>query len=1644
MSKQKYTEQEKERTLRLIDFLRQIATIRYKSVRKVDDYEKHIWFCKLPKEPGCHTLAWGKDEEHDPDIWLEIQKGKEPPLPAVPAKCKPWVDQEELHRKDDLPSLLSRIKEDIPNPDWSEGSDIPKSVALDRKIEDFPDVLKLWQDYVEEKWKPWVTFHSRWKKVNDFYSTLFSIYLQQLRLGEEYELVVGFGLLSWKAPSGYSVLRHLVVADVMLDFDAQHGRLILRPHTEGAKLRSELDMLDVEDQPENAAKLIQDFGDTGEDDPWEIGSVEGVLKALVHSIDPAGEYDESLEPIHRVTLQKPCVDWAPALILRKRSTKGLTETLKDIRAQLEQEGNIPENFAMVAELDSEQAPADEEPDHGIIEGYDGELFFPKPANREQERIARLLESSFGVLVQGPPGTGKSHTIANLICHLLATGQRTLITAKTPRALQVLERLVPEELRSLCVNLLGDGPDERRALESSVQGILSRQQTWNPRQAEARHQELEKQLKELNKEKAVIERRLLNIREAETRNHHVAGGYYKGSAARIAERVNREWDNFSWFTDTVPLEGACPISVSDLQGTLGELRFFNAQKCTELKAFWNISDSSDEAITLLLEIFPSREHFITLVNEEQYARQAMEENKGADETLVARLSSCNREKIEQLQNDLMSLYNKLNQLAIHSENWTNHAIEDILSENSGNWKMIAKSMTDNLSLLETHASLVDTTIISIPDKDINILHQDAVILYKHMHNGGGLGWAMFRPTVVKERKYFLDKVRIDGVPCSSKEDFAKVALVLEVRSKSNELWKIWDTYYTKILNSYDDQTKFFKGLLSRLNNILSLEELVDKCHADVLTIPGLPTPVWDVNSIMQYVEACRMAMAIFRTQKASQAIQRLESLAHPTNCKISSHPHINELVSAVRNRDVEKYAHSLSELSSLRADCIRFMALHGTLNSLRSQLPQLTDALMASPHDEYWAKRIQQIEKAWYWAQANRWLKDCVESEDSPALEKRMFQIDGEISSIITELAAINAWDFCFSRMENTHRQHMTAWQQSMKRLGKGTGKQAHRHRRDAQAHLNACREAVPAWVMPLHRIWDTVKPARALFDVIIVDEASQCGMESLPLLYMAKKIVIVGDDKQISPEAVGIERDAVENLKRQFLFDFSFKSSFDVESSLFDLGMLHYGCNRITLREHFRSMPEIIRFSNELCYSNTPLIPLRQYGQDRLPPLEHIFVENGFRKGSGARVTNEPEAEALVSKIRELCHDYRYRDKSMGVIVLQGEGQARLIEELLLQEIGAEEMEQRHLVCGNPYNFQGDERDIIFLSMVAAGNDTLGTLSKDSDIRRFNVAASRARDQLFLFHSVTANELSPMCLRRRLIEFFEQTRPCEFAGINVAELEQQALRDNRSIVKPQTPFDSWFEVDVALELLRRGYRVLPQYEVAGKFIDLVIDGGQSRLAVECDGDHWHGPDEYETDMLRQRQLERCGWHFFRVRESAFYCDKEQAMAALWPLLEERGIFPCSRVSVEDDEENVTFTSHEGKNNPEMERRRLSSESEEQDIGKSVADDELQSSENINSINTMDNSQVLYHKKDNIEVQNGDTVLYVDIESPDKEKQVQITNLESNPEWGFININTPIAQALIGEHVGSIVEALLPRGVSRLLIKKIVRMEHSTS
>ena len=1478
----------RKRVLDLVEYLMRLARLRTKIIRDVQDYQDVLWLDDIPRgQKECFTRAWGPDERvEDADIWTEIRNRKEPPLPKVPTDCEGWYEQASLRNKNDIPELLPEITKLIEHPGSQEQTDNPEFISHTERLQDHPEVQNTWEKYIDERWFPWVDEHNDWEHIHKVYAKLFAIHQEQLRLGEEYELVLAFGLLIWQTNHGQRVRRHIIVANATLEFESQLAKFTVRPLPDGAKVRPELDMLDGEDQPVNAEQTARDSLAEGEDDdPWNTSVVEGVLQSLVHSIDPEGEYSSALQP-KSTPSKKPVVVYAPALILRKRSVQGLTETLKRIKEKIENGGGIPTQFGSLAEIQTTGSGVSEHDPGEATSRFDGNLFFPKPWNEEQRRIAEKMRTSKGILVQGPPGTGKSHTIANLICHLLATGQRTLITAKTPRALQVLEGLVPKELHPLCISLLGGGPAERKSLESSVSGILQKDNDWQANRATRKIKNRERKLQQLREEKAEVARRLRQIRESETYPHVIAEGTYRGTAARIAETVNRDRNAYEWFTDTVLMEAPCPLTKNSLQEILDGLRRFGPATRKELGQKWPEN---------LIPI----EGFGHLVESENKAIQEHERWFGrADNYTVAALSDIAGDEVQAINDAVRDLENLLHKLSTLTHMWVEEALRDIAGGSALTWRERHRATQTAIETIEPLVSVADNRTIAFPDGiDNQTLLEISHKLKKYVARGGRLSWwtKPFQSKTVREHRQVLEGVMMNGRRCISLEQFSVLIDVLTVRHECEKAWRVWAGHHSGTSGLYALQLQELRQLHEALSQVLSLEALIDNCRTAIRRCSSLHQPRWmDESEVEHLLAACRAALAAQDTRRASEEIQNLEEPLVGLVRKANSHPITQKCLSAIRERDVDRYQHAVHQIQDL-AEQLRLMQEHDVrLNRLRDLVPNLTVKMEETYDSADWDRRISDIGSAWEWAQAKFWVDEYIRNDDYSSLQERSRRIERDVSKVVAELAELHAWSFCLSRLEDSHRSRMRAWQQAMVRLGKATGKYAWRHRRDAQTHLNECREAVPAWVMPLHRVWDTVIPSPGIFDVVIIDEASQCGPEALPLLYLGKKVLIVGDDKQISPEAVGLDRSAVHRLMEQFLSDFAFKDTFAVESSLFDHGQRLYHGGHITLREHFRCMPEIIRFSNDHFYSATPLIPLRQYGTDRLAPLEHVFVEGGHREGSHQTVINKPEADAIVEKIVKLCNDKRYSDKTMGVVVLQTGAQPGLIERELLKQLGAEEMERRRLVCGNPYSFQGDERDVMFLSMVAATNERIGPYTKPADERRFNVAASRARDQMFLFHSVTVNDLSESDLRRKLLEFFVNpvTRP--IAGIKREELELRAVQDDRTVLEPPAPFDSWFEVDVALALARKNFFVVPQYKVAGKRIDLVVGEGNSRLAVECDGEYHHGVDQYEKDMERQRQLERCGWEFFRVRESAFRANKETALERLWSMLEERGIVPNAK------------------------------------------------------------------------------------------------------------------------------------------------------
>jgi hypothetical protein len=1490
---------ERDKAIRLFTYLKDICALRTTQVRNVTTYDQVFWLSDLPRHKLCRCIVWRlidpsplTSDQHS-DLWIEVRKPALKSPPELPDELEPWIKSEEL-----TDSSLSEpgFYEQIPLSALQGDSVSTDSNAL-ASISEYPHVFDKWVDYVETKWNPWASEDRELQKVQKAYNQLFNIYQRQEKLGEQYEVIFGVGFLLWRSPHSGEIRRHILALQARIEFDRVKGIMSVGSAIDGPKPELECSMLETSDRP-NSTDLtgIEEDAKALDGDPWDAVGLECVLRGFANAIPTTGDYAPLFEHTG-IASEKPIVRLAPALILRKRTRRTFEGFYRQIIDQIREGEEIPENIRRIIDI-VEDSPTEEKEGVEIETGtttptlLDVELYFPLPANDEQKRIVQKVEHRRGVLVQGPPGTGKSHTIANLVSHFLAKGKRILVTSETPRALEVLRSKLPREIEELCVVWLGSGPDSQKALERSVLGITQRKANWNASKELNLIDQFARRLDAERKEQARLRHDLRACRESDIYQHQNVFGRYSGTLQQIAMEINQERDRFEWFADR-PGGAADPAVTADDLLTMVKIH----RKLTP-----EIKDQRKCRLFPLEQLILPNE-FCRLVDAEQKADLA---HKEAQDKLIypgyAQLSALDREKRDAVKRMIEGIQATQDTLSKHFHPWAERASREILGDQDRVWRQILASTIDNIDhiehLLNEHGTL---DVKGLNAKDLRLVEEHANALKEHLKMGKGLGFWFVRARVVKDGLYLVKSVTVNGKPCNNLQTLNQLTAWIEISTRIKDLGDLWKGITTPPTGSAVLQCSAYRDLCKPIEQAMALHDRIEEVRRTCSDCPGIHFPAWhsqdEVRAFKKALDAVNLEEDFATAQRVFAPLA--ESLESSINAG-GSHVTTVTLRQALNGRDVALYRAAYEALAALHAWSKDYKYLCHVFNRFHDCAPQTWSAYKESVFDTAWDDRFGEFGAAWVWAKTDRWLDDVSDKNRPKRIQRELENSASQERDALKNLAASKAWQHCVTNLHEKERMALIAWSQAVAKIRSGTGKYAETYRETARQKLDECRRAIPAWVMPLYQVVQTTRPRRHQFDVVIIDEASQSGPEALLLNYIADKIIVVGDDKQITPMHVGVDREQVLYLRRMHLRDIPHEEALDLEGSLFSQAELRFP-DRIRLREHFRCMPEIIQFSNNLSYTTEPLIPLRQYGADRLEPIRTVFVKKGYRKGSSDDIENPTEAEAIVSQIAECCEDPAYAQKTFGVISLMGNRQAESINSLLLKEIGAEEMEKRKIVCGRPYDFQGDERDVIFLSMVDAPQDGQPCrMIRDADTqRRFNVAVSRARDQLWLFHSATLNDLRPDCLRYRLLEYCQDPKmdqPEEIGETTVATLRRMALNKSMRERKPRDadnslPFDSWFEVDVFLKIVDHGYRVLPQYELAGYRIDLVVEGLKGRLAVECDGDEWHGPDRYESDMARQRDLERCQLIFWRVRGCDFYREPDTALAELWETLEGLKITP---------------------------------------------------------------------------------------------------------------------------------------------------------
>lgn len=287
-------------------------------------------------------------------------------------------------------------------------------------------------------------------------------------------------------------------------------------------------------------------------------------------------------------------------------------------------------------------------------------------------------------------------------------------------------------------------------------------------------------------------------------------------------------------------------------------------------------------------------------------------------------------------------------------------------------------------------------------------------------------------------------------------------------------------------------------------------------------------------------------------------------------------------------------------------------------------------------------------------------------------------------------------------------------------------------------------DALPS-VMQLFPVWATTNLSAksnfpltpGLFDLVIIDEASQCDLPSaLPLLYRANRVVIVGDVEQLRHIARVLPNTEEEAARKhgisQVLYSYAKHSLFDIAYR-----SVQPKPSTILLNEHYRSDPQIFGFSKEEYYSEE----LKIYTDITRFSLPTDYIKDGTgvfwvdipgiaHHPSGGSAFNDSELKTISELIPKLLNDLKRRklnNLNLGVISPYREQEKRILSWLDGYQKDNSNL-QGHITVGTSHKFQGDERDIVIFSPVLAQGIKDGSQKwLDDTSNLLNVAISRAR-----------------------------------------------------------------------------------------------------------------------------------------------------------------------------------------------------------------------------------------------------------------------------------------------------------------------------
>ena len=1473
-----------EKAISLFEFIKELNKLKQKAIVNMGEYPWCRTLSQLPDDPDhvsiCYRDRVEDDgaETEDGGILLAVRKPEFERCPEPEGEFAEWL---------------------IP------GWDNFRSEAAVRSFVTAGEDMEFFSDHAErvaeyEAWKQarqvWADRQKVFLQTRNLFTDLYRLYFELQRESETMECIVANGILCDRDDRN---LRHPVLTKrAKLRYDPDENTIYIEEVDAQSELYS-IVFQTMEDINLTAVNQLQDDLQRRDYHPLDRNETPGFLKAMVHQLSSDSLYAAEGEPRNWMKQARLLLYGEPCYIVRRR-LDGTPKAIERIVEQIRDTGFVPAPIGDIVsggrtEIPDEGEPETVEEQLAAVGGESVDILLSKEANKEQLEIARRIEQYNAVLVQGPPGTGKTHTIANLMGHFLAQGKSVLVTSHTPKALNVLKDKVAPGLRNLCVSVTEDSNAD---MERSIDGITEYMSHTTSQELKRDMETLAADRAQIIDELAQVRKKIFRLIQQECSSIVLNGEELSPSAA--AAFVLEHHTDLSYIPGKVRLETALPLSYGELTELYRSNEEISADDERELATSLPSPEEylSPEAFEEALAGLHGAEKQLENLHRDT-GWQIREEDE--DGQIILENERCSfaidypaRGDVQRLK-DYAATFRKF-------DRWMKCAAVD--GRNPGPYRSRWEKLLDQIEKTCAFAATVteEQFGLGIRFEDPAEMEELAPAIEKLQGIFTAKG-KVSKLTLLfnKDCEKALQRVTVGGKPMKSAEECTVILHIIQLEQMRRQCGVYWDELlaaqgvpkfadldareqeriaynWIPLIRRYLDWYRDAYGpLLDRLRALgIPAEKLfgADPLDSELTATDKILSAV--ARDIPAICGGCEAILDIRLHRDAiGETKQVLESggrVASDLCCAAAK---------AVEDENVQAYDDACAAVARMYEKY-----------ALRRRREEMLDRL--APAAYQWAEAIRRrkgihgastvpdsIEDAWKWKQLCGIVEE-ITAQPFGALQRDSLRLSKEYRAVTAQYAEKCAWYHLMRRTEGDidMRQALLGWKQTIKKIGKGTGRNAPALKAKARELMSRCQAAVPGWIMPINRALESLDPGKNSFDVIIIDEASQSDLSSLAILYMGKKLIIVGDDKQVSPMAVGVEVAKMNALQQMYIKDkIPNAHLYDAKTSIYDIGKTTF--KHLMLREHFRCVPDIIGFSNMLSYDGK-IKPLREAGSSILLPA----VVN-YRVADGQRIegkkTNPAEARAIVALIRACMEQPEYDRKTFGVISLLGDDQVKVIQQEIERCIDAKQIMARNILCGNASHFQGDERDVVFLSLVDSGTGEgpihlQGFGVDDAYRKRYNVAASRARDQLWVVDSLdAANDLKPGDIRKTLIDY--SMNPAVSAM-----LHQQA----------EANAESPFEAAVAKALMDRGYHIRQQWQVGAYRLDMVAVCGKQTVAIECDGERYHsGETKIRADMERQTILERLGWRFVRIRGSEYYRSPEKALARIEKELARFGVGPES-------------------------------------------------------------------------------------------------------------------------------------------------------